>query len=514
MSEVIDFMSFRSQQEERDVLKTEEAVNALQREERADVIRTRIRKRPKMKAMSDRLVAAQNLWNILDRVEKDHKVRKARVFQEAGQGAAEESTKRLPKFAMRPNLPPEEIERRKKILSQTTRHYLTIAEHAAILAGFSKHEYVEELVRGTGYERDVGEPDGIIFEPWVKNMAGMLNKIGEWINHRHDLEKYYDLLSGKWRFSFDPNLGRTEERRQYRYEGPFDLRPISSYDKKIPEGKLVFSHRLNHIPSIRLARISVTDDAMGSEEFSGCFYFPGRDGRPTKDTIGIECKLETAIEFRLAMAPIGPNGHALPAIQKQIVTTIYDRDRNWIGDFEGYPVDDPAARDEEGLYKYYSRKRDEWYEIDELDSGDVDTFYIKVPSSSVEEINYDAELIFTGYSIFRKIDLSSCQKYLSMLLNNTNQPPGEWLLYDLMHEAELAIDSPENTLGSAMERNLYWGGDFKDPVTGQPRDIRIDTALDEEVAARCAALQMAVEKREADLLRAQNQAFSRWDNES
>ena len=101
-----------------------------------------------------------------------------------------------------------------------------------------------------------------------------------------------------------------------------------------------------------------------------------------------------------------------------------------------------------------------------------------------------------------------------MLLNNTNQPPGEWLLYDLMHEAELAIDSPENTLGSAMERNLYWGGDFKDPVTGQPRDIRIDTALDEEVAARCAALQMAVEKREADLLRAQNQAFSRWDNES
>jgi hypothetical protein len=116
---------------------------------RARAIRAAAEASPRLSASEQRRVA-ENLWGILAEAERQN-VSKARVLHAAGQGTEGESTKRLPRFAINPDLPAAEKERRAGGLTKRVTPYLAIAEAAARLLGQGENAFVASLLVGTRF---------------------------------------------------------------------------------------------------------------------------------------------------------------------------------------------------------------------------------------------------------------------------------------------------------------------------------------------------------------------------
>jgi hypothetical protein len=91
------------------------------------VFDTKIKKRPLIQRDSERVKIATNLWRILDELENGSRsISKRQVLHAAGQGKGTDSTKRLPYFAINPELSEEEIKKRVKRLTKKIAIYLNI----------------------------------------------------------------------------------------------------------------------------------------------------------------------------------------------------------------------------------------------------------------------------------------------------------------------------------------------------------------------------------------------------
>ncbi|MBD9453522.1 hypothetical protein IB244_18430 [Rhizobium sp. RHZ02] len=105
-------------------------------ERQLEAIRQRIERAPLMKKRSERLQVANNMWRIMKELEKAvPPIRKRDVLHAAGQGSELDSTKRLPRFAIDPDLPAAEQEDCAEAATQAIGKYVEIARAAARLSG-------------------------------------------------------------------------------------------------------------------------------------------------------------------------------------------------------------------------------------------------------------------------------------------------------------------------------------------------------------------------------------------
>jgi hypothetical protein len=142
----------------------------------------------------DRIIAARNLWLVLDRVEREHGIKKARVLHEAGQGGASDSTKRLERFALRPEVSGEQALARAPKLTRSVAKYERIAEKAAMLAGLPRNAFLLDLL--AGLPKYIASPAApTVVEPWAEPLSELLNAMGRAIAHRHNLVSYFPFVA-------------------------------------------------------------------------------------------------------------------------------------------------------------------------------------------------------------------------------------------------------------------------------------------------------------------------------
>lgn len=148
---------------------------------------------PKLLAAEQRRVA-ENLWGILLEVQR-HGVTKAQVLQAAGQGSREDSTKRLPRFALNPDLSPEEKEKRSAHLTKKVVPYLGIAAAAAKLLRRDENAFIPALLAGTRFaalEAAPSDEDEVSVE-----LAEIVRQIAAGLSRKHDLTGLFRLIRSR-----------------------------------------------------------------------------------------------------------------------------------------------------------------------------------------------------------------------------------------------------------------------------------------------------------------------------
>jgi hypothetical protein len=161
---------------------------------------------PKMKTLSERKRVARNLWDLLEHYEKGTAgVRKATVLVAAEISNPEESTKRLPRYALRPSTE-DQIqtpdarkaydEKLRKLLSPTIKKYKEVALKGAELAGEDQDEALLQLLSGTRYlnsQTARREPDSLAYEA-AETISEQLHAFVDRLAATHDLARYFTII--------------------------------------------------------------------------------------------------------------------------------------------------------------------------------------------------------------------------------------------------------------------------------------------------------------------------------
>jgi hypothetical protein len=132
----------------------------------------------------DQTQVAVNLWGILARGER-RGVRRAEVLQKANKGTKADSTKRLERYALNPELPAEERTRRAAKLTKGAAPYLDIAEAAGLLIESDADVFVADLFARTR----IGEatPPAPEVDDIYAELADLVRDICRGIVQKHDL---------------------------------------------------------------------------------------------------------------------------------------------------------------------------------------------------------------------------------------------------------------------------------------------------------------------------------------
>jgi hypothetical protein len=128
-------------------------VRAKERAALLDHARSRLNDRPMIRTDAERRTIAHNIWDLLEEIEKGPRgITKARVMQAAKGSTREDSTKHLPRYALRPD--PAGEARRAQTLTKNAKKYLEIARAAARLAGLDPDDVELRVLEGTHYLSD------------------------------------------------------------------------------------------------------------------------------------------------------------------------------------------------------------------------------------------------------------------------------------------------------------------------------------------------------------------------
>lgn len=174
-----------------------------QREQRLERARSRLNA-PGFTTKPDRARLAENLWSILDEIEKKEGIRKSVVLNAAGRagegGAA--STKYLSRYALKPDLDPEIREKRIEELVKRPAMYVKIAEKAAALARRAKDDVLLELLEGTSFlEEGEALANPVDIPEWSRDLAAIMDRIARGVVREAGLDAHRDLAS---RFILSP----------------------------------------------------------------------------------------------------------------------------------------------------------------------------------------------------------------------------------------------------------------------------------------------------------------------
>ena len=145
-----------------------------------------------MRKPSERLHVANNLYKILTDLENGAPpVLKRDVLFAAQQGSGAESTKRLPYFAVNPELSKEEQDKRASKLTQHIHPYVRIVQAAADLSGGNEKLLIERLIEGTDYSSSprAENVQDLALEGWA-GIEDALREISKEITRHHNLQLF------------------------------------------------------------------------------------------------------------------------------------------------------------------------------------------------------------------------------------------------------------------------------------------------------------------------------------
>ena len=248
-------------------------------------------KRAKLSS-AEQVIVAQNLWQILESA-VERGISKARVLVEGGAGTEGDSTKRLERYALNPAWDAAKRELRAGRLTKTADIYLRIAEAAGKLARQDADAYTTALFNGTrfGSGADTIEPENLYDE-----LARLLRTVSLGVARQNDLK----------------NIFRTIEARQLcYYTGSLRRNPDCKWSEVWPRVE-------------NSARLAGLHDDCGdwSLPYPSVLIGWGEQKPLTEESAFIAKspydpdaidRRSLAVEVRLALLPIGPDGTPEPA---------------------------------------------------------------------------------------------------------------------------------------------------------------------------------------------------------
>lgn len=477
--------------------------DAAERHRLTRLARANIGRRPYAEGL-ERVRIARNLWLLLDRVEREHGVSKARVLHKAGQGGEGDSTKRLPRFALRPGLTEEEYRARASKLNRAVKGYVAIAEAAADLAGSRRDDLLLELLNGSPYLTASGDTPDV--EPWYDRLSELLNLMGRVIARDHDLAGYFAFVArhaltteDAW-ISFKPGTSDAPT--------PFSLVDggTTLLDEVYPLLPKIFLAETEIRRGVR-AELVLSPEAEPANSLSSHhrldFVRQSGDACPIDDGPSLPAEVRLHRRLWLCLAPIGPAHAVVPAF------------------FEGRHFEVWATLPDSHTTLRYTHPGEPpsqvWIPVDRRSHEEngprfVDALLIRdaVPRERTPPwAETDATYWSRGLRHLVSVTPSSCRDSLGcedllLLFEDPREedPDSYENTYDCWFP-EAIVEAPPHTLAAAIEENLCYA----------EGDQAFETRLILATARRVEALNTWRREQEAALVQAREELLRRWSRD-
>ncbi len=268
---------------------------------RAEKIREAARRAKLLPYEQERV--AENLWRILEEAEK-HGCPKSTVLRQGGAGNEGDSTKRLERFALNPDL--DQVRKQVKLgrLTKGAEKYLKIAEAAGRLVENDADAYVAQLFNGTRFVA-AGEP--AVSEDVYVEMADLVRTVCAGVARKHSLQEVFRLCDERRLCYYSRSLRQNRDDRWSnvwrgfadgaRVVGLFD--ETDTWAMPYPSVLVGWSELAKELPF-----------KVGRAGTASIFNDPGEEKLSPDSPV---LKGTFQVEVRLALLPIGPGGTVEPA---------------------------------------------------------------------------------------------------------------------------------------------------------------------------------------------------------
>jgi hypothetical protein len=382
MSEIVNFPA-NTQAEQRRLAREErqrtlderarkEAETLEKRRALLDHARAAREKRPKMVRETERRRVASNLWELLDQFEmKPGGPSKADVLRESGISRQGDSTKRLPRFALKPG-------GKGKGLTKGVKTYVKIARKAAELAGEDQDDAELEILKGSSYLSDLSaipikSPDGRVAEIIAKGLMDVAARLDE----KHGLRSYFDQCERQRLVPSEPGLDAPSF--AVGSDSSFKNLPL---DSDVPIDKSIWRCPRTYLGSV-IAGPPVLVSARASMRYDGDLEddWDPEGGRAVSDSEryfqhDLQVKCIPTFDIYIALSPSGAAGSTIPVLITSPVTrvkpasffregslgsAIFD-DRFTLGEYSGFPS--PMTRQHKSRLNLISLSNDYVHEVE------------------------------------------------------------------------------------------------------------------------------------------------------
>lgn len=503
MSEVVPFPAPSRGGERRDGGPSDRAADAqAARREWERRVADNLARRPRMVREGERVVVARNLWRLLDRIEREHGIAKARVVRAAGQGGEGDSTKRLWRFALRPDLDEAAANARAKDLTQDVRKYAGIAEAAARLAGLPVDECLRDLLSGSPYVVFSDELPKV--EPWAETLAGLLNAMGRAIARDHELAGYFAfttmhaLRATKAWGDFEPGDFETPTPSDLRDGGVTSDSDLCLLLPKVYVGETEIRRDVQAelVPSSR----PELPDAPRWQDSD----FISRLGRtcPIPGAPRVPAEVRISSRLWLCLAPVGPGREVVPVFMEQRCFTVFAKAEGsslHYGDILG----EPPARSWIPLER--NRHREDAPRF-------VDALRIKESLPRERTPSWAESHWSDDWRYIESVTGNSCQSFLGVeglliLFDDLDREDALGSVWDRTPydwwRVRATGEAPPHTIAAAVENNLLYAED----------EARIEARLARSAACRVGALNAWRRWQETAAAQAREELLRRWSHE-
>ncbi|MFQ5783227.1 MAG: hypothetical protein ACE5H8_00200 [Alphaproteobacteria bacterium] len=477
----------------------EEKQHAAYQDQRRQSLKAALEQRPRMNKPRERGVVAENLWAILEQVERGG-IRKSEILHAAGYGKPEDSTKRLPQYALDSDLPEEKKKERRRKLTQSTRGYIKIAQEAAKALDKQEDAFLLRLFEGTDYlsaDKSIQSSEA----EWCHTISDMLRGMCDWVAKKYSLDEYFSFIMNN-SVLFDKEgtiIGIDPGDSRY---GEFDYIHDQSYsgldDLCWVPGILIYQVMGDVLAS---ARFIVEDATVILKGTHPPFDRYDRNPRNLPDGV-IEAKDVTARRVREIWLTIVPVGESEPPRAAfQICHALIFRGQLKDGNFFEVRVN---ARAMSYPITYWDSC------ITKLDNYPLGFFNFKEKEFTKL---FKAEEKWSDYYEF--VTPASCKKYLSIKLPHFAFS-GEWANLEGEGPAESShlekfTEAPYLSVAASIEWNLGIEPDNKEWDLGDEAvDLRLDTQLAREAKRRVGTIDAYKKKVEKAIKDRKKRIARRW----
>jgi hypothetical protein len=219
-------------------------------------VEAKLSKAPMVHSKQVRIQLANNLSQILAEVRPLTPTKD--VLHAAGQGGETESTKRLPYYALNPELPASERDKRAEKLTKSIGKYMRIVAAAARLSGKNESDLIRRFVAGTVYDPLTEEIDAtgidMNVEGWV-HLETTIQTVATNISNKYKLPQFFQLVR---------NLGIVDRRAELaaRFDRFSTAHSLKQLDLQgaTPLPALLRADKLPPRPSVYLGEIQEIGD--------------------------------------------------------------------------------------------------------------------------------------------------------------------------------------------------------------------------------------------------------------
>jgi hypothetical protein len=214
---------------------------------------------PMVHSKEERIRLAKNLWQILSDLPPSVLTRD--ILHAAGQGGETESTKRLPYFALKPDLSPSEQNKRAEKLTKTIKKYTRIVTEAARKSHRDESDLIRRFVAGTRYwplTENIDATDNIDVEAWA-DVETAIQTAAARISSKYNLPRFFKLVH-------DLGIGTNWKRVRWDTQNMFP--PELVYDSRLPLRPSVYLGEIRVCKGIPCTIYSYVYDPEDDDELS------------------------------------------------------------------------------------------------------------------------------------------------------------------------------------------------------------------------------------------------------